>query len=176
MIIKDYLTLLVSAINGDGLFTELLNVFLFISLGVTILITVSFVIMIRRNKKLSCDAAIVKTAKNRTAEYYLGYFSLFVLALLCFTLTSLVDLIVLTLILIVLGIVYIKNNLYFINPTVNLFKGFIYEIEYDDGRVTRTRIVVSKNKIEINKPLLVEISEYDFAFARKKEDEQNDKE
>lgn len=175
MIIKDYLKLLVGAINGTNYFQALLNIWLFVALGLTSILTMAFVIMLCHNKKLSYDTIIVKKAKNRTAEYYLGYFSLFILAPLGFSLTSIVDICVLVFILIILGVVYIKNNLYFINPTINLVKGYIYEVEYDDGNIIRTRIIVSKNKIEINKTLQIEISEYDFAFAREKENESDDK-
>lgn len=175
MIIKDYLKLLVGAINGTNYFQALLNIWLFVALGLTSMLTMAFVIMLCHNKKLSYDTVIVKKAKNRTAEYYLGYFSLFILAPLGFSLTSIVDICVLVFILIILGVVYIKNNLYFINPTINLVKGYIYEVEYDDGNIIRTRIIVSKNKIEINKTLQIEISEYDFAFAREKENESDDK-
>ena len=30
-------------------------------------------------------------------------------------------------------IVYIKNDLFFINPTINIFRSYIYEIEYEDN-------------------------------------------
>lgn len=175
MLIKDYLTLFIAAINETGDFCDLLNIGLFIALGLTILLTVAVAIMLFYNKKLSYDTVVVTKAKNRTAEYYLGYFSLFILALLGFSFTSIVDICVLTLILTVLGVVYIKNNLYFINPTINLVKGYIYEVEYNDGNMVRTRIIISKSKIEINKPLQIEVSEYDFAFARDKKNESDDK-
>ena len=64
----------------------------------------------------------LKTVKNRSAEYYLAYYSLFILALIEFSLTDPIDLTVLSLLLLVLGIVYIKNDLFFMNPTVNIFR------------------------------------------------------
>ena len=71
----------------------------------------------------------LKTVKNRSAEYYLAYYSLFILALIEFSLTDPIDLTVLSLLLLVLGIVYIKNDLFFMNPTVNIFQSYIYEVD-----------------------------------------------
>ena len=53
--------------------------------------------------KLSSDLVVVKKATNRTAEYYLGYFSLFILELFVFSFTEWVDILVMLLLLFVLG-------------------------------------------------------------------------
>ncbi len=76
---------------------------------------------------------------NRTAEYYLGYFSLFILELFAFSFTDIIDIVVMSILLLLLGIVYVKNGLFFINPTLNIFRSFIFEVEFSDGNNIRTK-------------------------------------
>ena len=68
-----------------------------------------------------------------------------------------------------LGIVYIKNGLFFINPTLNIFRSFIYEVEFTDGIQNRSLILICKEKIEQEDYLKIKISQFDFSFAQKEE-------
>ena len=176
ILIKDYTTILNEAIQGKGTYSDLLSVQLFIVLGVVIFITICMIVLMSRNKNLSSDLVVVKKVTNRTAEYYLGYFSLFILELFVFSFTEWVDIIMMLLLLFVLGIVYIKNGLFFINPTVNLFRGFIYEVVYHDGNEEKTKILVCGDKIKIDESIRIDVSDYDFSFARRIVDESNDTE
>ena len=176
ILIKDYTTILNEAIQGKVCYSDLLNTQLFVVLGVVIFITICTIILMLRNKKLSSDLVVVKKATNRTAEYYLGYFSLFILELFVFSFTEWVDIIVMLLLLFVLGIVYIKNGLFFINPTMNIFRSFIYEVVYDDGYEEKTKILVCADKIKIGDSIKIDVSDYDFSFARRITDESSDKE
>lgn len=164
-LIKDYLNILNDAKKGEGKYADLLNTQLFIVLGIVILVSICSIILILGNKKLSKDLVVVTKAKNRTAEYYLEYFSLFVLELLTFSFTDFVDIIVLTLLLLLLGVVYIRNDLFFINPTINIFRSFIYEVEYSDGN--KTKIIICKERIKRGDTLKIDISQYGFSFAQK---------
>ena len=167
VLIKDYAIILKDAIIGDREYTDLLNVQLFIVLGVVILISIFAVILISGNKNLSNDLVIVTKVTNRTAEYYLGYFSLFVLELFAFSFTEIVDIIVMSILLLLLGIVYIKNGLFFINPTMNIFRSFIFEVEFSDGNNIRTKILICKENIKEKDRLKIDISQYGFTLAQK---------
>lgn len=68
--------------------------------------------------------------KNITEQYFLGYFSLFVLFALTFELEKISMFIVFILIIILIGIVYIKNNLFYINPFLNILGYNFYQVEY----------------------------------------------
>jgi hypothetical protein len=162
MIIRDGLEL---AINGKGNFCALINAYLIIAFVFAMLLTTAFAAMFVRKKGLSEELATVKSIKNRAAEYYLGYFSLFIITLLCFKLTNFIDIITLSLILFALGVVYIKNELYFMNPTINLFMAYLYEIEYDNGKDVLKKIIISKNEIKTGQSIYIIASEYDFAFT-----------
>lgn len=153
-------------------------IFLSIEFCILAFIAFAFYFWVKRNKKITLHTKIVKSIKNRTAEYYLSYYSLFVLALIEFSLLDPVDLIVLTLLLIILGVVYIKNGLFYINPTVNLFRSIIYEIEYQD--INTPELVISHIPLTVGDKITVPISEYNFTFLKEKcvlqdeEDDEND--
>ena len=171
ILIKDYATILKDAIAGEVPYSDLLSVQLFIVLGIVILITVVTVILISGNKNLSNDLVVATKVTNRTAEYYLGYFSLFILELFAFSFTDLVDIIVMSILLLLLGIVYVKNGLFFINPTMTIFRSFIFEVEFSDGNNIRTKILICKEKIKQGDSLKIDISNYGFTLAQKAEEE-----
>lgn len=169
ILIKDYATILKDAIAGEVPYSDLLSIQLFVVLGIVLLVTVITIILISGNKNLSNDLVVATKVTNRTAEYYLGYFSLFILELFAFSFTDIVDIIVMSILLLLLGIVYVKNGLFFINPTLNIFRSFIFEVEFSDGNSIRTKILICKEKIKQGDSLYVDISNYDFTFAQKVE-------
>ena len=176
VLFKDYAIILKNAINGDGEYADLLNVQLFIVLGIVIFISIGSIILISGNKNLSNDLVIATKVTNRTAEYYLEYFSLFVLELFAFSFTDIVDIIVMSILLLLLGIVYIKNGLFFINPTINIFRSFIFEVEFSDGNNIRTKILICKEIIKEKDSLKIDISQYGFTLAQKVKQVQQEQE
>lgn len=129
--------------------------------------------LLKRNRKTGVYTIILKSVKNRSAEYYLGYYSLFILALIEFSLTNPIDLVVLLLLLIVLGIVYIKNDLFFMNPTINIFQSYIYEVEYNIGQAAITRLIISSEKLLEGDTIDIDISEFEFTFLRRKHEQEH---
>lgn len=115
----------------------------------------------------------VLAVSNRTGEYYLGYYSLFILSLLGFSFINIVDILVLCLLIITLGVVYIKNELYFMNPTINIFRSYIYEVEYSYKDQIERKLIISKEKVKINEIIDIELSEFEFTFMRKKNEADN---
>ena len=169
ILIKDYATILKDAIDGEVPYSDLLSVQLFIVLGIVLIITIITIILISGNKNLSNDLVVATKVTNRTAEYYLGYFSLFILELFAFSFTDIVDIIVMSILLLLLGIVYVKNGLFFINPTMNIFRSFIFEVEFSDGNNIRTKILICNEKIKQGDSLNIDISNYGFTLAQKVE-------
>lgn len=125
-------------------------------------------LLMKSNRKVATKKIKIDVVKNRTAEYYLAYYSLFILSLIGFSLTEVRDIIVLILLLVVLGIVYIKNELYFINPTINIFRSFIYEVEYSSEKEKIGKLLISKDKLKTNQIVDIEVSEFEFTFVRRK--------
>lgn len=150
-----------------------LNPYLIGELIFLAIISIFFVCLLKRNKKTGVYTISLKTVKNRSAEYYLAYYSLFILALIEFSLTDPIDLIVLALLLLVLGIVYIKNDLFFMNPTINIFQSYIYEVEYETEQAMITKLIISPEKLSEGNVIDIDISEFEFTFLRRKHEKRN---
>ena len=65
-----------------------------------------------------------------TEQYFLGYFSLFVLFALSFELERVSMFIVFVIIIFLIGFVYIRNDLFYINPFLNILGYNFYDITY----------------------------------------------
>ena len=76
--------------------------------------------------------------KNTTQENFLPYFPLFVLFALAFELEYISMAVVYLIIICLLGIVYIKNNLFHINPFLNIIGFSTYKITYKINEETKT--------------------------------------
>ena len=96
--------------------------------------------------------------KNITCQNFLPYFPIFVLFAVAFELEFISMALVYVLILIMLGIVYIKNDFYYINPFLNIIGFSTYEVTYKiDGKLVKNqRFFVFKT----NKKLKNEINNY----------------
>ena len=68
--------------------------------------------------------------KNTTDQHFFGYFSLFVFFAIPLDLSLVSAYCVYVLVLIFIGIVYINNSLYYINPLLNLLGYNFYDVEY----------------------------------------------
>lgn len=140
---------------------------------VIFLVGTALYFLLKRNQRTSVYTITLKTVKNRSAEYYLAYYSLFILALIEFSLTDPVDLVVLILLLIVLGIVYIKNDLFFMNPTINIFQSYIYEIEYMRNQTTISKLIIAPIRLSKGDIIDIDVSEFEFTFFRRKHEDRN---
>lgn len=145
-----------------------LNPYLIGEIVFIFLICIAVLWLLNRNNKTAVYRVFLKSVKNRSAEYYLAYYSIFILALIEFSLIDPIDLTVLVLLLLVLGIVYIKNDLYFMNPTINIFRSYIYEVEYETGQTVITKLLISPQKIAEGNIVDIDISEFEFTFLRRK--------
>ena len=105
--------------------------------------------------------------KNLTEKHFLGYFSLFVLFALTFQIELVCMTVVFFLILVMIGIVYIKNNLFYINPFLNIIGFSFYNIEYQTNSSKKTGIFLFYGKIETNKKYYASITTYNFNSIKK---------
>lgn len=104
-----------------------------------------------KNNHSPNEEVVVVSKKNLTDQHFLNYFSLFVLLALTFDLSKICFICVFVIILIFIGIVYIKNNIFYVNPLLNILGYSFYDIEYigKDGNKHEIRIF-HKGKIELN--------------------------
>jgi len=155
--------------------SNFLNIFvlclliLVISLGVLGL-------LLEINRKQRSDKIIITNKTNTTDEHFLGYFSLFVLFAITFDLSKLSMLVVFILILIMIGIVYVKNKLFYINPFLNILGFNFYDITYKINGDTKeiTTKIFFKGDLLLNKQYCVKIKDENFNFldSRQKNNKQ----
>lgn len=117
-----------------------------------------------RNQKATTITVISKT--NTTDEHFLGYFSLFVLFAISFDLSKISMLVIFIAILIMIGIVYVKNKLFYINPFLNILGFNFYDITYRvAGEIKeKTTKIFFKGDLILNKEYCVKIKDENFSF------------
>lgn len=102
--------------------------------------------------------------KSITQQHFLGYFSLFVLFALTFELEKISMFVIFLIILALIGIVYIKNDLFYINPFLNILGYNFYDIKYKDknGKAKIDKFFF-KGKLE-NKTYIVKKGDINFNY------------
>ena len=152
-------------INGNWTFNflntsicVLLLIFLFF--GIT-----CFILILNNIKKFKSSKIEIKSKTNITDQHFLGYFSIFVLFAVTFEIEmysmALIFLIILTLI----GIVYVRNDMYYINPLINILGYSFYDIEFfnDKGELKKNR-VFHKGRLIIGKKYEIQDKFSNFIF------------
>lgn len=127
------------------------------------------------NKKQKTTKIKILSKNNITDRHFLGYFSLFVLFAITFDLSRLSMFIVFVLILVMIGIVYVKNKLFFINPFLNILGYNFYSIDYvlETGEQKSTHIFFRGN-LALNKEYYVCIKNENFSFISRKKHSKNE--
>lgn len=91
--------------------------------------SVGLYIAIKHTKSKGKKIVIVEK-ENITDQHFLGYFSLFVLFALTFEIEYISMAVVFILIIVLVGIVYIKSKLFYINPLLNILGFSFYNITF----------------------------------------------
>lgn len=142
--------LIVELINGNLNLNTTNTCVLIVLTGLILLGIIGLMFVINMNEKV-VDNITVLTKKNLTDQHFLNYFSLFVLLALTFDLSKICFICVFIIILIFIGIVYIKNNIFYVNPLLNILGYSFYDISYknSNGEISEIRIF-HKGKIILN--------------------------
>lgn len=127
--------------------------------------TIGIFINIKNNKKVQIH--IINTT-NITEKHFLGYFSLFVLFALTFQIELVCMAVVFLLILVMIGIVYIKNNLFYINPLLNIIGYSFYSVTYtvENSNKKENAIVMCYGKLINNEKVVASITDYNFNIVK----------
>ncbi len=161
---------LVEIINNNWSL-NFLNLSIIISLSIFAMygfLSVKYVyksILTTKSKKIK-----IVNKNNLTDQHFLGYFSLFVLFAVTFEIEMYSMAIIFFIVLMLIGRVYIKNEMYYINPFVNLFGYSFYDIEFkeNDGKLKKARVFY-KGQLKIGESYLMHHSFYSFIFLKNKE-------
>lgn len=98
-------------------------------------------------KKSKYESLEIISSKNVTRENFLPYFPLFVLFALAFELEYISMAVVYLIIIALLGIVYIKNRLFYINPFLNIIGFSIYEISFKENNKLQADYAFSSTEV-----------------------------
>lgn len=122
-----------------------------------------------KHKNFEKQEIFVVSKTSITEQYFLGYFSLFVLFALSFELEKVSMFVVFIIILILIGVVYIKNDLFYINPLLNILGYNFYEVDFkknDDDKIYTSKFVC-KGKLETNKKTkIAKLSHDNFSLIK----------
>ena len=141
----------------------------FIGILASILITIKTLKF--KENSLGIEFKIVES-KNHTGEQYFTHFSLLVLTAFAVPYTDLLfDCIFICMIHLFLGFIYIRENLYYINPTLNILKYRIYECKCMSmkGNQEKTLHIFAKNfDISVNKIIKLKSNRSDIVRISQK--------
>lgn len=160
---------LVMELINDNLHFNVLNTIVFVALIVVIVLGLIGLKLEIFNQKEKSQKVIIMEWNNITDRHFLGYFSLFVLFAITFDLSKVSMVVVFVLILCMIGVVYVKNKLFYINPFLNILGFNFYKISYkveNDEQVLQTHIFYRGNLKE-NKFYWVKIKDENFSFVDK---------
>ena len=96
---------------------------------------------------------MVKKVVNETSNYYFNYISIYLLSSLGLSLNSIVDFFVFIFLMIIVGYIYISNNMVYMNPVLNFMGYKIYDCElgsYNTNDNDFNTILVVPNKMRIH--------------------------
>ena len=164
IILKQSIEMLVGNIKANWL-----N-FLVLGLLVVVIILglIGLNLEIRHRKEQTSKIRIIEK-QNSTDQHFLGYFSLFVLFAISFDLSKISMLVIFIAIMVMIGVVYVKNKLFYINPFLNILGYNFYDITYTlNGENEKlTTKIFFKGDLLLNRFYYVKIKDENFNFLDK---------
>jgi len=104
---------------------------------------------------------------NITDKHFLGYFSLFVFFAIPLDLSLVSAYCVYVLVLIMIGIVYINNSLYYINPLLNILGYKFFDVEYKEvgsSEIKSAKFFHKGEKMEVGRQYCANVKNQHFCF------------
>lgn len=151
LIIKE----LIEIINENWSF-NFLNTFLIFTLFLlNIWGIISLLKLVNNINNYNGKSIKIISKKNITDQHFLGYFSLFVLFAVSFEIEMYSMAFVFILVVILIAVVYIKNDMYFINPLLNIIGYSFYKIEYTIGENTYCASVFFNGRLEVGNEYVI---------------------
>ena len=161
---------LIEILNGNWSFnflntTLLVTLLLFILIGLFSLFTI-----LKEVKQAKVQKVKIKSKKNITDEHFLGYFSIFVLFAVTFEIEMYSMAVIFLIILVLIGRVYIKNDMYYINPLINLLGYSFYDVECENKKEEILKIrVFHKGRLNLGSTYLMQDNHSNFIFLKENE-------
>lgn len=118
----------------------------------------SFVYLKRKMKATKNEKCYrVVKVKDETSNNYFNYISIYLLSCLGLTLNEIVDIFVLFFLMILVGYIYITNDLIYLNPTLNMmgFKAYNAELYSEATHEAIESIVICKKGVDMKANSLI---------------------
>ena len=161
-----FVKFIVEIINNNLTFNVLNSIMILTLLSLMLFSGISVFLMFKK-KILETKSIKVIKSTNTTDQHFLSYFSLFVLFALTFELEKVSMALIFVFILTMIGFVYIKNNLFFINPFFNILGYSFYDITaIENGEEVQLKIFF-KGKLESNKEYKAKVGTSNFIILEK---------
>ena len=162
---------LIVEIANQNLTFNVLNTLNFVTLMFLILSgAVGLLWNVKFSNEHSMKIVIVKK-QNITDQHFLGYFSLFVFFAIPLDLSLVSAYCIYILVLVMIGIVYINNSLYYINPLLNILGYSFYDIDYKqegDEKLKKAKIFFKGEALQEGESYYVNLKNKHFSFIDKK--------
>ena len=168
MYVLVFVKLVVEMLNHNLTF-DVLNTINFVTLLLLIMAGVGGLFW---NIKYSGDKSVkieIVSKQNITDKHFLGYFSLFVFFAIPLDLSLVSAYCVYVLVLIMIGIVYINNALYYINPLLNILGYNFYDIEYkiEGSNENKSAKIFFRGNLRVGQTYWVNVKNQHFCFIDK---------
>lgn len=144
-------SMIILGLKGIMRFLEFYVIFFFIVLSIVSLYLVKRMIDSLRDYKDESFQLKVTNIKNGNYQYVITYFSAYIFPFITINLSTISGILEFLVLWWLIGYIYVKNNLIYINPTLNIFfKYNIYEtdLEYqdEDEIISFSAILLSKKE------------------------------
>lgn len=149
------------------------NFFNFLVVGLLVLVIILGLVGLKMeifDQKRKSETIILVDKTNTTDEHFLGYFSLFVLFAISFDLSKISMLIVFCIIVSMIGVVYVKNKLFYINPFLNILGYNFYDITYKENKLAKpqTTKIFFKGNLLLDHEYILKTKDENFSFLEDK--------
>lgn len=154
-----------------------------ILVAISLVLSVILVMLIKRSKKSGKDSYFIVEIENETDKHFFNYLMLYLLPCIGLSISSITDMFILVFIMFIIGIIYISNDLIYINPMLVFggYKVFTAKVRHIGSRESDTiKKVIISNYVDIEnlKGKLVELvkssTKYTFCYYSSQKDELND--
>lgn len=121
-------------------------IFLLIVISIALIILLKIVLHCTKDPNLTTDIDI-QEVNNMNSNYITNYFSVYIFPFITLNMTSLDGVGTVIILTVIIGYVYIKNDILYINPILNIiFKYNIYSIEIKENSKLIEIVLLSKKK------------------------------
>lgn len=171
------LQILIDIINGN-LHFNVLNTVVLLSLLVLVACGILGLIWGLKWDKQNTTSIKIINSTNITDQHFFGYISIFILFTLSLDISKMSMVITTFAILTIIGLVYIHNKIFYINPLLNILGFSFYEITYitkDDNSPKTAKVFYHGHHNLNDKWVKVNLSSTNFSFIDFKNTKSNKK-